>query len=268
MRPPYLLHRHDPGHGDGVNVQLDPDASMVVLEVHGAWQRPLRRRASTAVVKCLSEHPGALLIDLRAMADPGGLSVPTWITARRTGQAMAPAVEVIVCLPPETTLADRLRRVGAERFLPVFPTMALARAAAAERLPMTGRLRIQLPANDSAPAVARAVVTDVCTAWRMPHLRDDACLVITELVSNAIKHAGMPASVLLSRRGRGIHLAVRDNDPRLPRPVETPAGPKQTHGLGLRLVQATAAAWGAMPTEDGKVVWAAIYSPLRGGAPS
>ncbi|MFI7602285.1 ATP-binding protein [Actinoplanes sp. NPDC049681] len=158
----------------------------------------------------MSGHPATLVIDLQAMADPRAASVPTWINAQRTGQETDPAVRVVVSASPDSALAQRLQRLGAERFLPVFASMPSARAAAAQRLPVTGRLSLRLPAGPSAAAVARAAATDVCTAWRMTHLRERACVVITELVRNAVLHAGSPVDVLLSRRGDGIHLAVRD----------------------------------------------------------
>ncbi len=142
--------------------------------------------------KSLNEHPAALIIDLQGVADPHALSVTTWVTVARSGEIMDQPVRVVACVPAVTALADRLHRVGAARVLPIFCTLARARAAAAEWLPWTGRLTVQLAPHDSAAAVARAVLTDACTAWQMPDLRDRGRLVVSELVANAVEHAGTP----------------------------------------------------------------------------
>ncbi|WIM93130.1 ATP-binding protein [Actinoplanes oblitus] len=263
MDPPYLFDQYDPATGAGVDVGLDVDSSLLTLAVHGTWERRLCRDTHTAVRKCLSEHPATLLIDLQELADPFAASIPTWLTARRLGVPMAPPVEVMVCVPDDNPLSVRLHRMGAERILPIYPTMARARAAAAEQVPLTGRLEMRLGPDGGAAAAARGVVTNACIAWRLPELQDRARLVVSELVLNAIEHAGTSITVIISRRGDGLHLAVGDGDPRLPRlsggfPALPPDDAAPQRGSGLHVVHAAATLWGAMPTHDGKVVWATI----------
>jgi hypothetical protein len=79
--------------------------------------------------------------------------------------------------------------------------------------------------------------------------------------------------VTVCRRATGLRLSVRDGDPRLPYlrdPAPGVAGGDQHDGggQGLRIVDAAATAWGAMPTHDGKLVWATLRDghhlwPLR-----
>ncbi|WP_161952597.1 ATP-binding protein [Actinoplanes sp. TFC3] len=212
----------------------------------------------------MSEHPAALILDLRALADPRGVSVPTWTTARHHGAAMDPPVQVMVCAAADSAVALRLTRMGATRYMPVISTMAQAHAAAAEWLPLTGRLQVRLAPEPSAARVARAVISDVCSAWNLGDLRDRGRLVASELVSNAVEHAATQLTLTLSRRGQGLHLVVRDGDPRLPRihPLDDPTC--EVRGRGLHTVHATATAWGAMPSRTGgKVVWATIWSWRR-----
>jgi hypothetical protein len=266
VQPPYLFSRYQPGQGDGVSVDLDVETSIITLAVHGGWTRRLQIDVYSAVKKCLSEHPATLIIDLRGMTDQRADSVITWMTARHLADAMHPPVQVIVCIPDNTAVARRLNRVGAARCLPILGTMAQARAAAAEWLPLTGRFQVHLMPEGSAAAVARSVVTDACTAWRMIELRDRGRLVVSELVSNAVEHAGTPVTVLLSRRGTGLHLAVRDGEPRLPylRDLTTGDGRHlQERGRGLHTVHAAASMWGSMPSGHGKVIWATIQSWRR-----
>jgi hypothetical protein len=262
VEPPYLFEHYDPARGAGVDVELNVDSSLLTLAVHGTWGRRLSQDTYTAVRKCLSEHPAALLIDLLALADPHADSAPTWVTARRLGVPMMPPVEVMVCVPEDTRLANRLQRLGAGRVLPMYHSMPRARAAVTEQLPLTGRFELRLDPNRESAAAARGVLTNVCAAWRMTELQDRARLVVSELVLNAAEHARTAITVMVSRRADGLHLAVRDGDPRLPRlPEGFPvlADPRESpRGSGLHVVHAAATLWGAIPAADGKVVWATI----------
>jgi anti-sigma regulatory factor (Ser/Thr protein kinase) len=168
-----------------------------------------------------------------------------------------------LCLPSATALSGRLRKLGANRFLPVYPTMPEARAAIASRLPLTDRLQTRLPPTSGSARAARDLVDRACEAWSLTDLRHPARLVVSELVTNAIEHAGTELSVTVSRRGTRLHLSVRDGDPRPPLlrdPNSGPSGHPDTdyRGRGLRIVHAAAAAWGSMPTPDGKRVWATL----------
>ena len=92
-------------------------------------------------------------------------------------------------------------------------------------------------------------------------------LVFSELVTNAVRHAGTAMSVTVSRRGSGVHLAVVDGDPRLPSLTEPvvrrPPGYPGNERHGLWRVHSRASAWGAMPSPNGKVVWAIVRPPRR-----
>jgi anti-sigma regulatory factor (Ser/Thr protein kinase) len=93
--------------------------------------------------------------------------------------------------------------------------------------------------------------------WGLPELVGPASLVITELVSNAVEHAGTMITLQLSRRSRYVHIAVRDGSaeqPLLNRPDPASSG----RGRGLVLVDSIAAHWGSLPSREGKVVWATL----------
>jgi hypothetical protein len=259
FKPPYLINPVL-SRGDGVAVTADGAAGVVEVAVRGRWSPALRMTAWVAVTKCLVDHPEAVVVDLRALDDPLASSAPAWWTMRRTGQRMVPPVSVVICLPPTTALAGRLNRLGAKRYLPVFPTMTAARAAVAARLPMTERVQTCLAPQPDAAGRARALVADACRAWGTTPVRHRAELIVTELVDNAVRHTGTAVLVTLARRGAGIHLAVSDDDPRLPVLLDAPhrADPGAA-GQGLRTVYAAATVWGAMPSGPGKVVWAVVH---------
>jgi anti-sigma regulatory factor (Ser/Thr protein kinase) len=88
-----------------------------------------------------------------------------------------------------------------------------------------------------------------------------AGLIVSELVDNAVRHAGTTIVLTVSRRGVGLHLAVNDDDPELPilaGPASQRPGESREDSHGLRAVHTAAAVWGAMPTSTGKVVWALV----------
>jgi anti-sigma regulatory factor (Ser/Thr protein kinase) len=118
-------------------------------------------------------------------------------------------------------------------------------------------LRVVLAPDPSAAATARQVVEDACRAWRLDHVQEAAQLVITELVSNVVRHAGTKMEISLTARPGELRLAVRDGH-RAPPGPDSAGGTLAESGRGLVIIQALAAEWGATPTADGKVVWAVL----------
>ena len=248
--------------GGPVTVLSDAEASVAVLGVRGRWDRKLWQATSTGLRKCFAEHPAALIVDLSELQDDKGTSAPTWITAQRVAAQMAPPVQLAMCVPAQLLLADRLQRLGARRFLPVYATVRQAKVALEGRLPLTDRLLVRLPSDPDSPALARDLVGDACRAWQLPTLLYPARLVMSELVTNAVEHARSEITCVVSKRGGGLHMTVSDLSPQLPRLHELApprrGEPLDERGRGLRTVHATASMWGAMPTPSGKVVWATI----------
>jgi anti-sigma regulatory factor (Ser/Thr protein kinase) len=255
-----------------VSVETDIDAAVTLMTLRGRWDRPLWSAATTALHACLAEHPEALIVDLTELDDPATGSALAWVTAQRNAAAMEPPVQIALCVPPELPLADRLQRLGTRRFLPVYAKVRQARVAIAGRLPLIERLSMTLPAGPEAPRIARKLARDACAAWDMPELLHPSRLVISELVTNAVEHARTEMTVVVSRRGRCLHLSVSDRVAHPPRPVEParprPGLPLDERGRGLQTVSATAAAWGSLPTRTGKMVWATLRAPRAGKTPS
>jgi hypothetical protein len=252
-----------------VRVEGDLDAAVALMTVRGPWGRPLRETAVAATRRCLAEHPEALIVDLSGLHDPGAKSATTWVSAQHTAAAMEPAVYLALCIPPALPLADRMQRLGAGRYLPVYAKVRQARVAIAGRVPAADRLMLTLPPEPESPSLARTMVGDACLAWDLADLLHPARLVMSELVTNAVEHAATTITVGVCLRRAGIHLSVSDGAPAPPRVIK-PTRPRRDHplderGRGLRLVTAAAAAWGSLPTRTGKVVWATLQPP-RGAA--
>ncbi|HEY0396818.1 MAG TPA: MEDS domain-containing protein [Acidimicrobiia bacterium] len=105
------------------------------------------------------------------------------------------------------------------------------------------------------PGLARRFVTETLEAWGRPELVADAVVISSELVTNAVLHAGTDVALTISRRSDGaIRLAVRDENPAAPRGRR--AAVSAGSGRGLSLVAAISSSWGADVVGGGKVVWA------------
>ncbi|MFI7603291.1 ATP-binding protein [Actinoplanes sp. NPDC049681] len=265
-------NRADARDKGSIAVSAEIETQTVTMTMRGTWSPCFNTRMHKSVSKCMSEHPGTLILDLGGFRDPQGDSVNSWLHAGRAGQAMEPPVQVLACVPADTVLARRLCRMGTHRFLPVFDTIEEARAQPrpSGRL---HRLMLQLPPWPEAVFLSRNLVTDACAAWGLEAMADRGRLVVSELAGNAVMHGRPPVTVSVSWRGQGLHLAVGDRDPRMPqvlsarRPAADDAVPPVSTardiGQGLRVVEAAATAWGVLPTREGKMVWATLYPWVR-----
>jgi serine phosphatase RsbU (regulator of sigma subunit) len=110
---------------------------------------------------------------------------------------------------------------------------------------------------------ARATVVRRAEELGWADLADDAALVVSELVTNAMLHGGGCTGLETSAIADGLRIEVRDSS-RIPPLVGRPSDESLT-GRGVRLVASIASRWGADAEPDGKVVWAEITgsgSPL------
>ena len=90
---------------------------------------------------------------------------------------------------------------------------------------------------------------------------DDAALVASELVSNAVIHtrSGQPGGMLIlavkvSEHPAAVCIRVRDAGT-LGAPVLAAPGPGSEHGRGLAIIAALATEWGSEPSGSGRATW-------------
>jgi anti-sigma regulatory factor (Ser/Thr protein kinase) len=265
LQPPYLLTASTDRRGLSVGVVADASTAVVEMTVHGSWSQQLGRQVAASIRLCLAGPSASVIIDLHDLQDPYGVSLPFWLSVWREGGLGPAPVQLALCVPATTVLDSRLRQPAVQPL--VFPTMSEARMAIADRLSRAHRLQARLAPRPASVRAARDLVAQACQAWRLPQLQD-AWLVVSELVANAVEHARTEFVITASTRGdTRLHLAVRDGTTNLPRLRETSSSSRpgllQERGRGLWLVHASAAAWGAMPARGGKVVWATV-SPDQG----
>jgi anti-sigma regulatory factor (Ser/Thr protein kinase) len=115
---------------------------------------------------------------------------------------------------------------------------------------------LPLPSDADGPALAREFISEHANGLS-PELLDDALLLVSELVTNAVRY-GEPEIVLHVRHDPpGIGVSVHDAGPELPQLTDTPPDPAKQGGRGLRIVDALAQRWGVSRTrrQPGKTVW-------------
>jgi Histidine kinase-like ATPase domain len=141
--------------------------------------------------------------------------------------------------------------------LPVYSTVAQAVADP------QGQLRwaqLTLTCDPKAPGSARAFVGRVCTSWELEGVVDEATLVASELVTNAVVHAEGAAQIVVQRCADQLTISVRDGTD-VP-PMRRAATSWEESGRGLQLVDALACADGSYPRSGGgKVVWCSLRLP-------
>lgn len=117
---------------------------------------------------------------------------------------------------------------------------------------------VDLSQDPASVGQARRFTRERLERWGADALIENAVLVVSELVTNAITHAGSVCRVVLRRSaGSGsIRIEVTDFGSGSPEP-QTPS-PIRPNGRGLLIVSSVAAAWGIDPSVDGKIVWAEI----------
>jgi anti-anti-sigma factor len=120
---------------------------------------------------------------------------------------------------------------------------------------------IELPADAGTPRMARRAVAE-----RIRDLPrgDELLLCVSEVVTNAVLHAGTPRHLSVREEGDHLLVEVADGDPRVP--VKRDHDITSPTGRGLHFLDDLTLRWGSRPTGDGKVVW--FEFALTGGARS
>lgn len=116
-----------------------------------------------------------------------------------------------------------------------------------------------LPRDPRTPIDARAWLGTFLHGQVASHHAADATLVLSELATNALRHGLGDVVVRAAIDPDGaIQLSVTDSSDDLPQML--PADPARIGGLGLRIVDQLADAWGVASFPGGKTVWATIAS--------
>ena len=132
---------------------------------------------------------------------------------------------------------------------------------------ITARAAATFPPVGRSVATARAFVRDTLQGWGLADVVDDAVVLTSELVTNAVVHAGTTAEVLCLRSDDAVRIEVVDHYPERELPVQDPShsfsNPDREGGRGLMLCAALADRWGVDYTTTEKRVWFRLALPER-----
>src|SRR6266508_3679187 len=207
---------------------VEPGYPVTAVRMSGHLDMATAVQVRSTLHKVLAGQPKAVLIDLADLEVVDDLAVLAFLTVARHAAAW-PGCQIVLYGASAETL-QAFDRMALTRLLAVCQdrTKALARLVDSPVLP---RFTERLPPVPEAAGLARRMVVEAGQRWGVASVVESAEIVVTELVSNAVRH------------GRPRRLTVAE-------PSE--------HGRGLLIVDAFATSWGSDLNADGKVVWATL----------
>jgi anti-sigma regulatory factor (Ser/Thr protein kinase) len=235
---------------------------VIMVELHGVLSVQSAPTARAVLLKCLVQGPDAVIVDVADLKVEQRSHLTVFPAAVRSHGG--PHTALLLCGASEQL--SRSMRGGVLGGVRTYADRDLAlAAAAAARGTGARRTALRLGPTPSAPTRARQFVTDTCRDWDLDDLRGPATLVASELVSNAVQHAGTDMVIRVAHRGDHLHLSVSDGSRTPPRvPGTRSNGVLTDRGRGLHLVSVYTSAWGSNVSADGKTVWATMRAtPLR-----
>ncbi|RYP87717.1 PAS domain-containing protein [Nocardioides guangzhouensis] len=137
-------------------------------------------------------------------------------------------------------------------------------------MPVTPRESLySLRPDENSVGRARWLVQSELEAWGAPDLVESAVLATSELVTNAVVHAGTTVQVRLTLDEDRLRLEVQDQHPGRMLPLGTAAPPDDAeHGRGLLITASLASSWGVDYTDTAKRVWVEIDRGRPGPLPA
>lgn len=227
-----------------VLLRQEVDDGVEVLSVRGPLADADAQPLLDAVQQALAHEPRAVVLDLQHAGEltPGVrtalASMPPLVSGR-------PRASVVVRAPTGTAFVTGWQR-AADR------EEAMAQVERRAR----PRTRIDVEHSVHGPSQARAAVTACAQELGLQSVCDDVVLLVSEMVTNAIRHAEPPVRLELQAGEQDVVVAVRDGSPNPPRPRA--AGEEVEGGRGMLLVDLLTSDHGVRVDQPGKAVWARL----------
>lgn len=247
-------------------VVVDDDADyrlLVGLALEGEADLSLVGEASRADELAAIEGP----VDLVLL----DASLPGAVALGATLRAEQPATRLVLTSSlPAGHVADAVARVGAVGSLakdiplgrlPDSVRQLGALVDAAEQALQTEHTT--LPGIPNSARASRKVLLAAIDGWGAPDTRDKAALLISELVTNVVRHAATDVDVRIAVGASTVRVEVGDRNPEVP-VIRSPE-PTDVGGRGMRIVDELSMRWGVEARRTGKSVW---FELPREAAPS
>ncbi|MCQ4080155.1 SpoIIE family protein phosphatase [Streptomyces sp. RB6PN25] len=178
----------------------------------------------------------------------------------RRGQDLTTGIDQLVAVlgRRHASLEDACDEVLSTLVPPLEPDDVAVLMARLGGLPEGSAAFWEFSAEASAVRQARLHVGETLAAWGLAALTDVTILLVSELVTNSLRHAHGPIGV---RMVRGTSLLVEVSDP-LPEPPRTrSAAHDDEGGRGMQLVARASRRWGTRQGPLGKTVWFELALP-------
>ncbi|GAA0962370.1 ATP-binding protein [Virgisporangium aurantiacum] len=224
-----------------------PAGTAAVVRLAGPLTFDTAPSARTHLLKAVAVQPVVVVADVAELEVRDDVALTLFPAVARHAAAW-PGIPLVLAAPSRW-LRAALERTAVMRYVPVEATVAAACAAVDGTPPR--RVTELMAGGPETVSTARAVVRAACLRWEQSAISETAELIMSELASNAVRHAGGIIEISVSVRRRYLHLSVRD------RSYEQ-ARIGRNNGRGLMLVDAMTTGWGSTELPDGKVVWATL----------
>jgi serine/threonine-protein kinase RsbW len=119
-------------------------------------------------------------------------------------------------------------------------------------------VQLTLPASGQPVRLARQVTREVLAAWRLAHVEETAVLLVSELVTNAARHAGSTDAITLELGATRTCLRIEVYRYRPGLAVPRTPGEFDASDFGFDLVDSVADRWGVRETMTGNTAWAEL----------
>lgn len=230
-------------------------AGVVVATPHGRLDLASYPTLRDGLLKLAADTPIALVVRLGKRFEVPSTAMLAVFTTVWTKISQWPDIPMVLLAETDEHRED-LRTSGVAVFVRMAEDLGEA-LRVVEQPPERRVRRMPLPHSPTAPLMARAAVREACEVWQLPKITDDAVLVVSELVENAVRHAHSESVLRIELRPRGLSLSVRDDDP-TPPVLQWPDPDVPGH-RGVQLVDQISLAWGCAPSSNGgKIVWAVL----------
>ncbi len=228
-------------------------AGAIAVTATGVLDRESYPGFRDGLLKIATEAPDGLIADIDGVRvdDQTLMSLFSVVAMRISDWPGMPFA--LVTARPEHLVALAARAV--DRLVRVYEDVGTAASSLGH--PARRRAVQVLARTDTASALSRQFVRRVCDVWAVPEFVDDAELIATELVENALRHTVSAPTLRLELRRSLLTVAVADDDP-APAVLVERIGILEP-GMGLRMIAQTARVWGCNHSwSGGKVVWAVL----------
>jgi anti-anti-sigma factor len=233
---------------------VDARSDAAVMRLSGILNARTYQQVRDSVVKVAVDEARAVIVDVDDLEVRDCESWTVFTSARWCVQQWPEVPIVLVSSNP--AVRGRLAALSVTRYVPVYETVADARAAiGAGACRYLHRARERFNPYAGSVNAALLFVHEHLVAWSLRDRIPVASTVVTVFAENAVVHAGDGFDIRLEGTDDEVIIAVSDSNPALAVRRERNPG---SCPAGLDIVSSLCQRWGNTPTATGKTVWARI----------